>query len=105
MSVLKVLQNTTELDFSNETGYEQLDQRKRLTITKVEELLQVLEHRELPLHNNPAELAARTIVQRRKISYATQTELGTKAWDLRGRQEESKYYGQWASSKIPSQKN
>ena len=68
--------------FSNETGYEQLDKRKRLTITKVEELLQVLEHPELPLHNNPAELAARTMVQRRKISYATQTELGTKAWDI-----------------------
>jgi hypothetical protein len=41
-----------------------------------------LEHPELPLHNNPAELAARTMVQRRKISYATQTELGTKAWDI-----------------------
>lgn len=68
--------------FSNETGYEQLNKRKRLTITKVEELLQVLEHPELPLHNNPAELAARTMVQRRKISYATQTELGTKAWDI-----------------------
>jgi hypothetical protein len=45
-------------------------------------LLLVLEHPELPLHNNPAELAARTMVQRRNISYATQTELGTKAWDI-----------------------
>jgi hypothetical protein len=35
----------------------------------------------LPFHNNPAELAARTIVQRRNISYATQTTEGTKAWD------------------------
>jgi hypothetical protein len=67
--------------FSKETGYEQLDERKRLTAAKAEELLLVLEHPELPLHNNPAELAARTIVQRRKISYATQTEQGTKAWD------------------------
>jgi hypothetical protein len=33
------------------------------------------------LHNNPAELAARTMVQRRNISYATQTTEGTKAWD------------------------
>ncbi|WP_245911977.1 hypothetical protein [Brunnivagina elsteri] len=41
-----------------------------------------MEHPELPLHNNPAELAARTMVQRRKISYATQTEQGTKAWDI-----------------------
>ena len=45
------------------------------------ELLRVLEHPELPLHNNPAELAARTMVQRRNISYATQTTEGTRAWD------------------------
>jgi RecB family exonuclease len=68
--------------FASETGYEQLDKRKRLTAAKAEELLLVLEHPELPLHNNPAELAARTMVQRRKISYATQTEQGTKAWDI-----------------------
>ncbi|MEH1778403.1 MAG: hypothetical protein V7L26_04505 [Nostoc sp.] len=33
------------------------------------------------MHNNPAELAARTMVQRRNISYATQTTEGTKAID------------------------
>ncbi|MEM7578862.1 MAG: transposase [Cyanobacteria bacterium P01_A01_bin.80] len=68
--------------FTEKTGYEQLDERKRLTALKVDELLLVLEHPELPLHNNPAELAARTMVQRRNISYATQTEQGTKAWDI-----------------------
>ena len=68
--------------FTEKTGYEQLDERKRLTVLKVDELLLVLEHPELPLHNNPAELAARTMVQRRNISYATQTEQGTKAWDI-----------------------
>jgi hypothetical protein len=68
--------------FTEKTGYEQLDERKRLTVLKVDELLLVLEHPELPLHNNPAELAARTMVQRRNISYATQTEKGTKAWDI-----------------------
>lgn len=57
--------------FSTKTGYEQLDERKQLTLSKVSELLLVLEHPQLPLHNNPAELAARTIVQRRNISYAT----------------------------------
>jgi regulator of replication initiation timing len=67
--------------FGTETGYQHLDQRKRLTAAKNQELLLVLEHPELPLHNNPAELAARTIVQRRNISYATQTTEGTKAWD------------------------
>ena len=67
--------------FSTESGYKQLDERKRLTLLKIAELLLVLEHPELPLHNNPAELAARTMVQRRNISYATQTLEGTQAWD------------------------
>jgi hypothetical protein len=68
--------------FGTETGYKQLDERKILTAAKVSELLLVLENPELPLHNNPAELAARTMVQRRNISYATQTSEGTKAWDI-----------------------
>jgi hypothetical protein len=67
--------------FSTESGYKQLDERKRLTLLKISQLLLVLEHPELPLHNNPAELAARTMVQRRNISYATQTLEGTQAWD------------------------
>ncbi|MEH2261448.1 IS66 family transposase [Nostoc sp.] len=66
--------------FDSDSGYQQLDERKRLTLLKSSELLYVLEHPELPLHNNPAELAARTImVQRRNISYATQTLEGTQA--------------------------
>ncbi len=47
--------------FDNTSGYKQLDERKKLTLNKVSELLLVLEHPELPLHNNPAELAARTM--------------------------------------------
>lgn len=68
--------------FGTESGYQQLDERKRLTAAKIEELLLVLKHPELPLHNNPAELAARTMVQRRSISYGTQTNQGTEAWDI-----------------------
>jgi len=67
--------------FDTPSGYQQLDERKRLTRIKSSQLLYVLEHPELPLHNNPAELAARTMVQRRNISYATQTLEGTHAWD------------------------
>lgn len=67
--------------FDTKSGYQQLDARKQLTLLKSSELLIVLEHPELPLHNNPAELAARTMVQRRNISYATQTLEGTQAWD------------------------
>jgi hypothetical protein len=67
--------------FSGDSVYQALDERKRLTLAKMSELLPVLVHPELPLHNNAAELAARTMVQRRNISYATQTTEGTKAWD------------------------
>lgn len=67
--------------FVTQTGYQQLDIRKSLTAAKLSELLLVLEHPELPLHNNPADLAARTMVQRRNISYATQTDEGTSSWD------------------------
>ena len=68
--------------FGKKRVFEELDERKRLTIAKQQELLLVLEHPELPLHNNPAELAARTMVLRRKISYSTQTWMGTKSWDI-----------------------
>ncbi|NJL61170.1 MAG: transposase [Methylacidiphilales bacterium] len=67
--------------FSTTTGYWELDDRIRRTFDKEVELLMVLEHPELPLHNNPAELGARTMVLRRNISYGTRTLEGTKAWD------------------------
>ena len=51
----------TEFDelFSTETRYEELDKRIALTKKKKEELLLVLRFPEIPLHNNPAELALR----------------------------------------------
>ena len=57
--------------FDTDSSYQQLDGRKRLTLLKISELLYVLEDPELPLHNNLAELAARTMVQGCNISYAT----------------------------------
>ena len=44
-------------------------------------LLVVLEHPEIPLHNNPAELGARQRVRKRAISFGPRTVEGTKAWD------------------------
>jgi hypothetical protein len=35
----------------------------------------------LPLHNKPAELATKTMVQGRNINYTTQTLEGTQPWD------------------------
>lgn len=66
---------------STVTGYDTLDERIAKTKAKKESMLMVLEHPEIPLHNNSAELAARKRVRRRKISFGTRSEDGTKAWD------------------------
>lgn len=67
--------------FTTVTGYPALDERIRLTWAKKTSLLRVLDHPEIPLHNNPAELGARQRVRKRDISFGTRTEEGTKAWD------------------------
>ena len=67
--------------FATETGYYALDERIRLTRAKKACLLLVLEHPELPLHNNPAELGARQRVRKRAISFGPRTAEGVQAWD------------------------
>ena len=67
--------------FSTVTGYEALDERIAKTKAKKWFLLMVLEHPEIPLHNNPAELGARKRVRQRDVSFGTRTEDGTKAND------------------------
>jgi hypothetical protein len=58
-----------------------LDQRIALTQEKKDGLLLVLRHPELPLHNNPAELAARRRVQKRDVSFGPRSPAGVEAWD------------------------
>ena len=41
----------------------------------------MLAHPEIPLHNNPAELAARQRVRKRDVSFGPRTPDGVKAWD------------------------
>ena len=67
--------------FSTVTGYEQLDVRISKTKENKEHLLIVLVLPEIPLHNNAAELAARTKVRKRDVSLQTITVEGTKAND------------------------
>jgi hypothetical protein len=73
----------TEFDelFATQTGYGELDKRIGKTLVKKDSLLLVLIHSELPLHNNPAELAARFRVRKRDISFGPRTEDGKNAWD------------------------
>ncbi len=67
--------------FSRKTGYEDLDERIAKTLAKKKELLLVLEHPHIPLHNNPAELGARVQARKRDIHLQTKNEKGTEAKD------------------------
>ncbi len=60
---------------------EQLNQRLAKTLAHEEKLLVVLDHPEIPLHNNPAELGARQRVRKRDVSFGPRTEEGIVAWD------------------------
>jgi hypothetical protein len=67
--------------FSTTTGYQALDQRIAKTKAKQTRLLMVLAQPEIPLHNNPAELAVRQRVRKRTISFGPRTDDGAAAWD------------------------
>lgn len=73
----------TEFDelFSTVTNYQDLDDRIAKTKAKKEELLQVLEHPEIPLHNNDSELGARIQKPKLNISFGPRTNAGAKIWD------------------------
>ena len=44
-------------------------------------LLHMLDHPEIPLHNNAMELAARRRVRKRDVSFGLRSRAGTQAWD------------------------
>lgn len=67
--------------FSQVTGYNELDKRLAKTKAKKDRLLKVFAYPEMPLHNNPAELAARRRVRKRDISFGPRTADGVAAWD------------------------
>jgi cell division protein FtsB len=73
----------TEFDklFSTVSNYHDLDDRIAKTKAKKEELLQVLEHPEIPLHNNDSELGARKQKPKLNISFGPRTDAGVKIWD------------------------
>jgi hypothetical protein len=63
------------------TGYDDLDARIAKTAYNRDLLLAVLDHPELPLHNNAMELAARRRVRKRDVSFGPQSRAGAQAWD------------------------
>ncbi len=70
--------------FARRTGYGHLDERIAKTAAKKEALLCVLDHPEVPLHNNPAELGARQRVRKRDVSCGPRSQAGLTAWDIFG---------------------
>ena len=74
---------TTKFDalFSRETGYAALDGCLARTLGRKPALLLMLAHPELPLHNNPAELAARRRVRKRDASFGARSDAGIATWD------------------------
>ena len=67
--------------FSRRTGYMALDDRIAKTWANAVLLLLVLDHPDLPLHNNAMELAARRRVRKRDVSFGPQSRAGAQAWD------------------------
>ncbi|ABG50335.1 hypothetical protein Tery_0942 [Trichodesmium erythraeum IMS101] len=86
MSEGKLLEFLSDIGISMLAGYLLLIRHESSFVVELKqvyrELFLVVEYLELPWYNNPAELAARTMVLRRSISYATQTFICTKAWDI-----------------------
>ena len=67
--------------FLRKTGYPELNTALVKIHAKRENLLLVLEHPEIPLHNNPSENDIRQYVKKRKISAGTRSDLGRRCRD------------------------
>jgi hypothetical protein len=67
--------------FSTQTGYGDLDERIAKSKAKKLELLTVLEHPEIPLHNKLSENGARIQKRREDVSLHTKSKEGTRAKD------------------------
>ncbi len=78
---IELLSEKFDTLFSTETGYEELDKRIAKSLAKKKELLTVLHHPEIPLHNNRSERGARVQKRREDVSLQTKTKEGTKAKD------------------------
>lgn len=67
--------------FGTGTGYADRDDRIAKTRSKQACLLLVLDHPEIPLHNNAMELGARRRVRKWDVSFGPRTAAGARAWD------------------------
>jgi Transposase IS66 family len=75
------LKNDFDRLFSQTTGWSELDEELRKIHGKKSELLLVLDHPEIPLHNNLSENDIRQYVKKRKISAGTRSDAGRRCRD------------------------
>ena len=75
------LEKDFERLFLQATGWEELDQALRKIHSRKQNLLLVLEHPEIPLHNNLSEHDIRQYVKKRKISAGTRSDTGRRSRD------------------------
>jgi hypothetical protein len=75
------LEAAFDILFTTTVSYEALSDRIASTLANKAELLLVLSHPELPLHNNDSELTVRTRKRKQDVSFGPRTTAGAKAWD------------------------
>jgi hypothetical protein len=75
------LENDFDRLFSKATGWMELDEELQKIHGKKSELLLVLDHPEIPLHNNLSENDIRQYVKKRKISAGTRSDAGRRCRD------------------------
>lgn len=76
-----LLERDIERLFRQQTGWAELDAALAKIHGKCDQLLLVLEHPEMPLHNNLSENDIRQYVKKRKISGGTRSALGRRCRD------------------------
>ena len=76
------LRGEFEALFATRTGYDALDDRIAKTEAKRNELLTLLSHPAVPLHNNDSELGARVSARRRDVSLHSKSVRGVSAMDI-----------------------
>ncbi len=78
---VEALSNEFDRLFTQTTGYDVLDERLQMTHAKKDNLLLVLEHPYLDVHNNSAENGARVQTRKGDVSLHTKNEKGTSSKD------------------------
>ena len=79
--VKKDLEKEFDELFSESCSYKDLDDRIKLTKSKKESLLLVLDYPEVPLHNNFSEIEIRELVIKIKVSGCLRSDKGVIAWE------------------------